>query len=117
MAAPEALGCWFFGFCMEVIPLLINIDSRPLETDVRPSGRDAARSRPRRQRKAVDAHPFFSTSFLPLRNRWYLPCKAAAEFVIALGLAVLTAPLLFLAAALVKLTSRGPAFYTQTRVG
>jgi lipopolysaccharide/colanic/teichoic acid biosynthesis glycosyltransferase len=39
------------------------------------------------------------------------------DFLLAfLGL-ILTAPVIFLAAALVKLTSRGPAFYTQIRVG
>ena len=30
---------------------------------------------------------------------------------------VITAPMILLAAALIKLTSRGPAFYTQVRVG
>jgi len=35
----------------------------------------------------------------------------------ALTLIVLTAPLMLVAALIVKLTSRGPAFYTQTRVG
>jgi lipopolysaccharide/colanic/teichoic acid biosynthesis glycosyltransferase len=47
----------------------------------------------------------------------YGPVKRAAEFAAALVLLVLTAPLILLAALLVKLTSRGPAFYTQTRVG
>jgi lipopolysaccharide/colanic/teichoic acid biosynthesis glycosyltransferase len=50
-------------------------------------------------------------------NSWYVPWKASAEFVIALVLLVLTAPLTVLAALLVKLTSRGPAFYSQTRMG
>jgi lipopolysaccharide/colanic/teichoic acid biosynthesis glycosyltransferase len=35
----------------------------------------------------------------------------------ALVLVILAAPLLLLSALLVKLTSRGPAFYTQTRIG
>src|SRR5262249_45347314 len=51
------------------------------------------------------------------RAAWYLSCKAAAEFALALGLMVLTAPLILLAAVLVKLTSPGPVFYSQTRVG
>jgi lipopolysaccharide/colanic/teichoic acid biosynthesis glycosyltransferase len=50
-------------------------------------------------------------------HAWYFPCKAAVDFLIALVLLVLTAPLLLLAAVLVKLTSRGPAFYCQTRLG
>ncbi len=48
---------------------------------------------------------------------WYPSCKRAGEFVFALVLLLLTLPLLLLAMALVKLTSRGPALYTQTRVG
>jgi lipopolysaccharide/colanic/teichoic acid biosynthesis glycosyltransferase len=39
------------------------------------------------------------------------------DFVCALILFVLTAPLVVLIALLVKVTSRGPAFYTQTRAG
>jgi lipopolysaccharide/colanic/teichoic acid biosynthesis glycosyltransferase len=55
--------------------------------------------------------------FGPLRYRWYVPVKSACDFTLALGLLLLTAPVILLAAALVKLTSRGPAFYLQTRVG
>src|SRR3954471_12705663 len=55
---------------------------------------------------------------LPARRGWLYPaCKRAVEFTAALALLALTAPLLLLAALLIKLTSRGPAFYTQTRVG
>jgi len=43
--------------------------------------------------------------------------KRGVEFVAALVLLVLTGPLMLLAALLVKVTSRGPAFYTQTRIG
>jgi lipopolysaccharide/colanic/teichoic acid biosynthesis glycosyltransferase len=39
------------------------------------------------------------------------------ETVAALGLLIMTAPVIALAALLVKLTSPGPALYTQTRVG
>jgi lipopolysaccharide/colanic/teichoic acid biosynthesis glycosyltransferase len=53
----------------------------------------------------------------PHGSRWYPPCKAAAERVAALALLVLTGPLILLLAALVRLTSRGPAFYSQTRLG
>jgi lipopolysaccharide/colanic/teichoic acid biosynthesis glycosyltransferase len=49
--------------------------------------------------------------------QWYLSCKTATEVTLAAALLVLTAPVIGLAALLVKLTSRGPAFYTQTRVG
>jgi lipopolysaccharide/colanic/teichoic acid biosynthesis glycosyltransferase len=48
---------------------------------------------------------------------WYLPIKAMGEFIFALILLAVTAPLLLLAMVLVKLTSPGPIFYSQTRVG
>ena len=43
--------------------------------------------------------------------------KGALEFAAALALFVLTLPVVVVAALLVKLTSRGPAFYAQTRLG
>jgi lipopolysaccharide/colanic/teichoic acid biosynthesis glycosyltransferase len=48
---------------------------------------------------------------------WYPACKRCGDFLLALVLFVLTAPLMLLAVLLIKLTSRGPALYTQTRVG
>jgi lipopolysaccharide/colanic/teichoic acid biosynthesis glycosyltransferase len=44
------------------------------------------------------------------------PRRALNVLVAGLGL-LLTAPVMLLVAALVKLTSRGPVFYTQTRIG
>lgn len=43
--------------------------------------------------------------------------KAAADFVLAAIMLVPALPLLFLCVVLVRLTSRGPAIYTQARVG
>jgi lipopolysaccharide/colanic/teichoic acid biosynthesis glycosyltransferase len=54
---------------------------------------------------------------LVLRPGWYPPFKRAADFLLAGLLLVLTAPFILLASLLVKLTSRGPIFYTQVRVG
>lgn len=51
------------------------------------------------------------------RPRGYAACKPWVEAVLAAVLLVLTAPVVLLAALLVKLTSRGPAFYTQVRLG
>jgi lipopolysaccharide/colanic/teichoic acid biosynthesis glycosyltransferase len=48
---------------------------------------------------------------------WYRSCKRVADRGAALVLLVLGSPVILLACALVKLTSRGPAFYSQTRVG
>jgi lipopolysaccharide/colanic/teichoic acid biosynthesis glycosyltransferase len=52
-----------------------------------------------------------------LRPNWYLPCKGVLDFVAAGLLLVPGAPVILLAALLVKLTSRGPAFYHQARLG
>jgi lipopolysaccharide/colanic/teichoic acid biosynthesis glycosyltransferase len=52
-----------------------------------------------------------------LRATRYAAIKAAIEFAAALVLVVLAAPIIAVAAVLIKLTSHGPAFYTQARVG
>jgi lipopolysaccharide/colanic/teichoic acid biosynthesis glycosyltransferase len=51
------------------------------------------------------------------RPIWYGSCKTILEFCACLVMLVLAAPVILFAAVLVKLTSRGPAFYTQTRLG
>ena len=66
--------------------------------------------------KTEDTPVASSHHWLPLQ-RWYLPCKSVVSFVLALTLLVLSAPFVLLAALLVKLTSSGPVFYSQTRVG
>ena len=48
---------------------------------------------------------------------WYGITKILVDFLVALVLLLLTAPLLLLAALAIKLTSRGPIVYSQTRVG
>lgn len=54
--------------------------------------------------------------FTPIRG-WYLPVKAAVEWGISFGLFVAALPLMVVLALVVKATSPGPAFYSQTRVG
>jgi lipopolysaccharide/colanic/teichoic acid biosynthesis glycosyltransferase len=53
----------------------------------------------------------------PFEPGAYLWIKSAVEFTLALLLLVPCLPLMLLAAAAIKLTSRGPAFYSQVRVG
>jgi lipopolysaccharide/colanic/teichoic acid biosynthesis glycosyltransferase len=57
------------------------------------------------------------TTVQPVRHRWYVRGKVVVDFALALLLAIPALPIVLFAALLVKLTSRGPAFYTQTRVG
>src|ERR1043165_8088430 len=52
----------------------------------------------------------------PVRT-WYELVKTLTDFGLAALLLVLTSPLVLLAAIAVKLTSTGPIFYSQTRVG
>ncbi len=47
----------------------------------------------------------------------YAACKAVTDFLLALVLLVVALPVLLLVALLVKLTSPGPVFYRQTRLG
>ena len=68
-------------------------------------------------RRAVPLLRGGARSLEPLRPSLYGFVKRTLDVVLALVLLVLTAPLLLLAAALVKLTSRGPVFYSQTRMG
>src|SRR5437762_3168044 len=60
--------------------------------------------------------PPADAGFHPGRS-WYSPCRAVAEFAIALVLLVLTAPAVLFSAVLVRMTSRGPAVYQQARLG
>ncbi len=83
-----------------------------LETETVPAPTDTVPLRSRRAR-GIAVHPKVRTR----GHRWYLRCKSALDFSMALLLAIPVAPLVTLIALGVKLTSRGPVFYTQSRVG
>jgi lipopolysaccharide/colanic/teichoic acid biosynthesis glycosyltransferase len=51
------------------------------------------------------------------KRRAYLPVKFVIEWFIALMLVLVTSPIALMLMILVKLTSRGPAIYAQTRLG
>ena len=55
--------------------------------------------------------------FGPPRYEPYLMIKYVVETVVGLALLILFAPVILVAAVLVVLTSRGPAFYCQKRLG
>jgi lipopolysaccharide/colanic/teichoic acid biosynthesis glycosyltransferase len=69
--------------------------------------------------RADAAHPTrVSEGMGPAKGlRWQERAKNALDFVGALALLLLTAPIILLAALAVKLTSRGPFIYSQTRTG
>jgi lipopolysaccharide/colanic/teichoic acid biosynthesis glycosyltransferase len=83
-------------------------DSRPVAA----SDQTLSGLRLRRERSAGGR-----ASIKPAGYRWYPGFKVAADFVLASLLTIPALPIILLAALLVKLTSRGPAFYSQTRVG
>ena len=78
-----------------------------------PTPLDAFRTRP----TVSDAPSDPELPAVPLPRGWYVWCKPVVEFVAALVLLILAAPVILLTALAVKMTSRGPAFYAQTRVG
>jgi lipopolysaccharide/colanic/teichoic acid biosynthesis glycosyltransferase len=65
--------------------------------------------------KDVSAEPTIPA--LTRAQRFYMPFRRALDFTLALLLTALAIPIVILAALAVRLTSRGPAFYTQTRTG
>ena len=82
----------------------------PTHIHVQPAEAAPAATRPRRERVAT------APAVRPAHH-WYLPCKAALDLAAAVALGAAALPVIALSALVVKLTSRGPAFYTQTRVG
>jgi lipopolysaccharide/colanic/teichoic acid biosynthesis glycosyltransferase len=50
-------------------------------------------------------------------THWYVSCKDAFEFALAVLLFFLALPVIATCAVLIRLTSRGPAFYSQVRLG
>jgi lipopolysaccharide/colanic/teichoic acid biosynthesis glycosyltransferase len=54
---------------------------------------------------------------VPELRRWYVHCKLVIDLFVASLLLVLAAPFILLGAVLIKLSSRGPIFYSQIRLG
>ena len=93
---------------------------------VSPSGRVGTRparepaATPQAVRRAprldVDVEEYDEGVVLPLRT-WYVPVKRCADCVLASALLVLALPVVLVAGLLIKLTSHGPVFYRQIRLG
>jgi lipopolysaccharide/colanic/teichoic acid biosynthesis glycosyltransferase len=95
--------------------LFVEIDAHRVEAGTR-APENGPPPQPPRLRKNVE-HTYPPVAAGLLSSTWYLPFKAAWEFGLALVMLVAAAPIIAVSALLVKLTSRGPALYTQTRVG
>ena len=52
-----------------------------------------------------------------IRRTWYWRIKILFDFTLALGILIFTAPVILIAMLMTRLSSRGPALYSQTRVG
>jgi lipopolysaccharide/colanic/teichoic acid biosynthesis glycosyltransferase len=74
---------------------------------------------PQVRKASIRPHPLSDSDLcLPDADRgWYAWCRYAVEMTAAVVLLVLTAPLVLIAAVLIKLTSRGPVIYSQLRLG
>ena len=68
----------------------------------------------RATRRSIERIPIDA---ITIRNEWYASVKHWMSFPVAVVLLVALAPVIAIAALAVRLTSRGPAFYRQTRVG
>ncbi len=58
-----------------------------------------------------------SASFSPSDTNGYLIVKQACDFVLAIILVILASPVILIAGLLIRLTTRGPIFYSQIRLG
>jgi lipopolysaccharide/colanic/teichoic acid biosynthesis glycosyltransferase len=94
--------------------MLTNVDTA-IANDILPTEEAPGRLHKARRAKAEAAPP---APLVPSRaQRWYAPLRRALDFTAALTLLALSSPVLLLAAFAVRLSSRGPAFYTQVRTG
>jgi lipopolysaccharide/colanic/teichoic acid biosynthesis glycosyltransferase len=100
-------------FRMEVNPLPVQINPHPAPSEARSAKSD---SRAALIKRRVDV-PVPDLSRIRVPQSIYLSTRYACDRLAALLLFVAAAPVIALTALLVKWTSTGPAFYTQTRLG
>ncbi|MBP3959234.1 sugar transferase [Gemmata sp. G18] len=65
----------------------------------------------------IDRLPADAVVEIPVNLGWYAAAKTVFDYAVALALLPLALVLMAFAAIAVKITSPGPVFYTQTRVG
>ena len=94
--------------------MLTNLDARQTPTELLPTEAPNSILKFRRPNQKT---PFDRTTSLTAVQKFYMPLRRLLDFTAALLLTLLALPIVLLAALAVRLTSRGPAFYTQTRTG
>jgi lipopolysaccharide/colanic/teichoic acid biosynthesis glycosyltransferase len=95
--------------------MLTNPDA--LETPTEAPSKETAKAILEFRRPNQDAPAERSAPALTQAQRFYLPIRRCLDFSAGLLLTLVALPVVLLAALAVRLTSRGPAFYTQTRTG
>jgi lipopolysaccharide/colanic/teichoic acid biosynthesis glycosyltransferase len=93
--------------------LPVHINPRTADVDARAMNGDARSTILKRRADASIPHMITVAA----ARSPYLTLRALADRLAALVMLIAAAPVIGLSALLVKLTSRGPAFYTQTRLG
>jgi len=66
--------------------------------------------------EVLDGHPFI-THYTPGLDGWPGAVKRGLDILVSLAVLVLLAPVLLITAALIKITSAGPVFFVQKRLG
>jgi lipopolysaccharide/colanic/teichoic acid biosynthesis glycosyltransferase len=95
--------------------MLTNLDSLTVKETA--AGEEAP-GRVRKARRSGHAEIVVPVLPPPTRGqRLYAPVRRALDVAVAVGLLVVFGPVILLAAAVIRLTSRGPAFYSQVRTG
>src|SRR5687767_13455396 len=89
-------------------PSLVTLEPPPAGHPPRPRDGRPAAARPTEVRHSAPISP---------AREWYLPVKHGVDFVLAALLLVALGPVILVAAAVTRLSSPGPAFYRQTRLG
>jgi lipopolysaccharide/colanic/teichoic acid biosynthesis glycosyltransferase len=99
---------------MEVRSLPAPLNTLPLQSSFRSDSSETRTLSAKRRRPGVSTFEFRPVQ---PRHARYLATKRLVDTIVAATMLIVALPVLGVLALLVKLTSRGPAFYTQTRVG
>ncbi|MCS7204789.1 MAG: undecaprenyl-phosphate glucose phosphotransferase [Leptospiraceae bacterium] len=99
----------------EIHKLIKICDSEGIECRIVPSVMDLISHKVRIE--DMDGLPVLVLRDIPLNNAYHRFMKRAFDIVFSLFVLILTFPLMILIAILVKLSSKGPIFFVQERVG